>query len=426
MIFKKFADYFSSDKLYLANITSTFFSQGVTAISLLLATPFLYKGLGSATFGIYSVLINLVVLFSILDFGANLGIIRKIIHLSSELNKLIPTLFYFYISLCILLMPVIYLYLTYSIQWSENNILYACIIAALIICNIISILFDSVLQSLHVIYLSKIIRSVKTITEFLGLLYFIKLGDISYLFAVSLFVNLLYVLILYINVYKRFHFSLSFNNFSINELKSHLTYSIWYFIAALAAALIYNIQILFFNQYTNTLLVAHFFIVTKFYEIVRISASNFSQVLYPKIIQMELTENWQGIKKMYYASTIKALFLALIIAILILFFGDAIFIKWSKLSDPNTLQLFHFYLFFILLVIIDNVSVVYLAALKFNTWPTIVSFLQGILSVVFSYFLINKYGLIGAFYASITSFIITNMLYNPIYLLQRIKTKTHI
>ena len=413
MIFKKFADYFSSDKLYLANITSTFFSQGVTAITLLLATPFLYKGLGSATFGIYSVLINLVVLFSILDFGANLGIIRKIIHLSSELNKLIPTLFYFYISLCILLMPVIYLYLTYSIQWSENNILYACIIAALIICNIISILFDSVLQSLHVIYLSKIIRSVKTITEFLGLLYFIKLGDISYLFAVSLFVNLLYV-------------SLSFNNFSINELKSHLTYSIWYFIAALAAALIYNIQILFFNQFTNTLLVAHFFIVTKFYEIIRISASNFSQVLYPKIIQMELTENWQGIKKMYYASTTKALFLALIIAILILFFGDAIFIKWSKLSDPNTLQLFHFYLFFILLVIIDNVSVVYLAALKFNTWPTIVSFLQGILSVVFSYFLINKYGLIGAFYASITSFIITNMLFNPLYLLQRIKTKTHI
>ena len=166
--------------------------------------------------------------------------------------------------------------------------------------------------------------------------------------------------------------------------------------------------------------------MTKFYEIVRISASNFSQVLYPKIIQMELTENWQGIKKMYYASTIKALFLALIIAILILFFGDAIFIKWSKLSDPNTLQLFHFYLFFILLVIIDNVSVVYLAALKFNTWPTIVSFLQGILSVVFSYFLINKYGLIGAFYASITSFIITNMLFNPLYLLQRIKTKTHI
>ena len=120
MIFKKFADYFSSDKLYLANITSTFFSQGVTAISLLLATPFLYKGLGSATFGIYSVLINLVVLFSILDFGANLGIIRKIIHLSSELNKLIPTLFYFYISLCILLMPVIYLYLTYFLLFFLN------------------------------------------------------------------------------------------------------------------------------------------------------------------------------------------------------------------------------------------------------------------------------------------------------------------
>jgi O-antigen/teichoic acid export membrane protein len=184
-------------------------------------------------------------------------------------------------------------------------------------------------------------------------------------------------------------------------------------------------QIVLFNQYTSTILVAHFFIVTKFYEIIRVAVSNFSQVLYPKIIQMEASQNWVGIRKMYFSSIMKAFFLTAIIALIIINFGDFVFIKWSKLSDEATLQLFHYYLFFILLVIIDNVSVIYLAALKLNAVPTIVSFCQGILSVVFTYLLINKYGLMGAFYASIASFIITNMLFNPMYLLQKIKVRSY-
>jgi O-antigen/teichoic acid export membrane protein len=129
---------------------------------------------------------------------------------------------------------------------------------------------------------------------------------------------------------------------------------------------------------------------------------------------------------MYFSSILKALFLALSISIILFLVGDFIFIKWAKLSDQDTMQLLHFYLLFIFLIIIDNVSVIYLAALKFNTWPTIVSFIQGILSVCFSYFLINQYGLIGAFYASMISFLMTNMLFNPFYLLQKIKIKSYI
>jgi O-antigen/teichoic acid export membrane protein len=380
--------------------------------------------LGAANFGIYSVLLNLVVLFSIIDFGANLGIIRKMIHQNTESKKLVPTLFYFYLLLSVLLVPVIYGYLFYSVHWNENNIVYALVIGAIIVCNISSILFDSVLQSLHVIYLTKLIRSFKTIVEFLGWIYFIKQGSISYLLLVSLLVNIVYIFILYRAVQKRFSFSLSFSAFSFTALKNHIRYSIWYFIAAVAVVLIYNMQIVLFNQYTSTILVAHFFIVTKFYEIIRVAVSNFSQVLYPKIIQMEASQNWVGIRKMYFSSIMKAFFLTAIIALIIINFGDFVFIKWSKLSDEATLQLFHYYLFFILLVIIDNVSVIYLAALKLNAVPTIVSFCQGILSVVFTYLLINKYGLMGAFYASIASFIITNMLFNPFYLLQKIKARS--
>lgn len=418
-------NYFKAEKLYWVNILTTFISQGITALTIILVTPIIFKGLGTDAFGIYSVLLNLIILFSILDFGSNLGIIRKIVHHNSDSKKLIPTLLYFYLFISIFLVPVIYSYLTHSIQWNESNIYFAIIIAAIIFCNITSILFDSILQSLHFIYQTKIIRSFKTVLEFIGWVFILKLGNLSYLLGVTLFINVLYVIFLFFTVQRKFHFPISIQYFSLPILREHIRYSVWYFIAALAGVLIYNVQIIFFNQYTTPTIVAHFFIVTKFYEIIRIGASNFSQVLYPKIIQLEACKNWLGIKKMYFSSLLKALFLALSISIVLFLVGDFIFIKWAKLSDHDTMQLFHFYSIFIFLIIIDNVSVIYLAALKLNTWPTIVSFIQGILSAGFSYFLINQYGLIGAFYASITSFLMTNMLFNPFYLLQKIKIQSY-
>lgn len=403
------------------NLLTTFISQGMTAVTMIIITPVLLKGLGEANFGVYSVLLNLIILFSIIDFGGNLGIIRKMIHQVSESKQLIPTLFYFYLSLSILLTPVLYFYLKGSIHEGSNSLQYALILTCIIVSNIIIMLFDSVLQSLHFIYVTKIIRTIKTIVEFLGWFMFIKYGSIIYLLGVTVIVNIIYSTVLYNKVYQNHSFSLSPREFDFKILQNHLSYSIWYFIAALATALIYNIQILLFNRYSNSAIVAHFFIVTKFYEIIRVAASNFSQVLFPKIIHLESEKEWGSIKKMYFTSLFKAFLLAILIATVIITIGDMLFVRWSNLNDPSTLQLFHYYLIFIVFIIVDNVSVIYLAALKLNTWPTIVSVLQGIVSIGCSILFINKYGLLGAFYASMLSFMITNMIFNPAYLLNKIK-----
>lgn len=388
---------------------------------MILITPMLLKGLGEPNFAIYGVLLNLVILFSIIDFGANLGMIRKVIHQADASRQLIPTLFYFYIGLSLILIPVLYFYLSFSMHWGESNLLYAIVIAAIVATNICIILFDSVLQSLHYIYVTKIIRALKTLIEFVGWIIFIQKGSIFHLLLVTLTINIAYLFILYWTVNKKFTFSLSIRQFKFHLLFEHIQYSIWYFIAAISTGLIYNIQLLLFNQLTSAVLVAHFFVVTKFYEIIRVAASNFSQVLFPHIIQLESEQNWDAIRKTYLASVIKSVFFALIIAAVLFLFGNFVFIKWSKLNDPITLQLFHAYALFIIFIIVDNVSVIYLAALKLNAWPTVVSLLQGIMSAIVSFYFINWYGLLGAFYASMLCFMLTNMLFNPLYLLKKIE-----
>ena len=100
-----------------------------------------------------------------------------------------------------------------------------------------------------------------------------------------------------------------------------------------------------------------------------------------------------------------------------------IFEKWSKLSDASTLSLFKIYIVFISLIIIDNVSFIFLSALKLNKTTTIVSIIQGCLTLILTMFFITKYGIIGAIYASLLSFTLTNMLFNPIYLVRALNKK---
>ena len=52
-----------TDILYIKNLFFTYFSQGVTAISLLILTPFLNYSLGIENFGIYGVLLNIISFF---------------------------------------------------------------------------------------------------------------------------------------------------------------------------------------------------------------------------------------------------------------------------------------------------------------------------------------------------------------------------
>ncbi len=66
--FSKIKDWFEVNGRYLLNLGSTFFSQGTTAVVLLLLTPVLVKNLGESGFSIYGVLLNLVLVASVFDF----------------------------------------------------------------------------------------------------------------------------------------------------------------------------------------------------------------------------------------------------------------------------------------------------------------------------------------------------------------------
>jgi O-antigen/teichoic acid export membrane protein len=85
--------------------------------------------------------------------------------------------------------------------------------------------------------------------------------------------------------------------------------------------------------------------------------------------------------------------------------------------------LYQLFLIFTILVILDNVSVIFLSALKLNKVPTLLSIFQGILGIFLSILLLKLMGYVGILIGFLISFILTNLFFNPYYLLRSINKK---
>ena len=193
----------------------------------------------------------------------------------------------------------------------------------------------------------------------------------------------------------------------------------------MATVLVYNTQIILINFLIGSHAAAKFLIITRFFDIIRIAITNFTQVLTPHIIYVEIDNNWFKIKNLFITMMKRIIILSLFFAVLIHYYGPYFFIKWSKLNDNITLEMFQLYIVFITLIIVDNVSFIFINALKINKETTLMSILQGIINLLLTYLFVIKFGIIGAIYASLLSFIMTNMIYNPYHLLKTISSKNN-
>jgi len=417
--------YFSAHKRYLINVGATFFSQFSNAITLIILTPLLTKHLGLKEFGVYGVIINVIAFSIILDFGLNIGLVRIFIHKSNKINYLLNSMFIFFTSLLLVLFPFyLFFYYNYFNQPTSFSLLPIAMLTSIIVVqNIYGVYFDALIQAQNKIYISKIFRAIKLITELLLILIFLKNINLKIILIIIAIVNIFYLTALFIYLKNEINFKINLRNFDFKELTTHFKYSIWYFISSLATVLVFNTQIVILNYYSGPEIAAKYLVIVRFFDIIRIAATNFTQVLFPKIILAEVENQWDGLKKMFYSILKKISFLIVLIFIFFSIFGVKIFFYWIGFQDTQMINLFHLYLLFTCLIIFDNVSVVFLSALKLNKTPTILSIVQGLLGIILSIILLKYFGYIGLLIGFLSSFLITNLVFNPLYFIRSINKK---
>jgi O-antigen/teichoic acid export membrane protein len=411
-------------KLYIINVGATFFSQFSNAITLIILTPLLTKNLGLKEFGIYGVVINVISFSVILDFGLNIGLVRSFIHKLPKTNELLNSLFVFFTSLLLILFPCYYFfYNNYFTKETIAIIEVAGFTTIIVVQNIFAVYFDALIQSQNKIFISKIIRAIKLLSELFLIIIFLNNISLGKILLIISAVNVFYLLSLFLYLKKTINYSVSFTKIDLSALINHFKYSIWYFISSIATVMVFNTQIVILNYFSGPELAAKYLVIVRFFDIIRIAATNFTQVLFPKIIYAEVGLQWAEIKNMFISILKRIAFLSALILVFFWTVGVWIFIHWIGFKDAEMLSLYHLYLVFTCLIIIDNVSVVFLSALKFNKMPTIVSIGQGIIGIVFSIVLLKYIGYTGLLIGFLSSFVFTNLFFNPLYLIYTINKK---
>ena len=411
-------------KRYILNVGATFFSQFSNAVTLIILTPLLTNYLGLHQFGTYGVIINVIAFSVILDFGLNIGLVRSFIHKTLKIDELINNLFIFFLSLLFLLFPIFLIfYFNYFHSTSIELLQITGLTTIIVVQNIFSGYFDALIQAQNKIYISKIIRASKLLLELLIILFFINNIQLIGIMVIMASVNVLYLLALYYYLKKSVNLSIRFNQFKLSILIAHFRYSFWYFVSSFATVLVFNTQVLILNYFNGPVIAAKYLVVVRFFDIVRIAATNFTQVLFPKIIQVEYLGDWKLLKHMLINVYKRISILVGIIIIFLFFYGFNLFVYWSKLNDTNLLLLFNLYLIFTACIILDNVSVIFLTALKLNKATTLVSIGQGALGILLSILLLHYIGYIGIIAGFLISFLCTNLLFNPYYLIKTLNKK---
>jgi len=401
---------------YLSNLSTTFISQAVSALSILFLTTKLVNELGTTQFSHYGVLLNMILFSAIFDLGFNIGLLRKLIHNNLNNLALINTIFFFFLGTLLFLAPLFWMIFTIGFVKVEGNTLFLSLfVSILIVQNFLAFFFDTIIQSANKIYVGKLIRIFKTSVEFICLWLVSQNGSIVLLLLTSVLINIIYLGFLFLYARKEFQFQLSWAHYSWSHLVEHIQYSFWYFQSALAGSLVCYAQIILSSNFADSISTTRYLFITRFFDIIRTGLTNFILVLFPSLSKLQANQDWSLIDQTFNKIMLRYILMAIVVITGVMILGQYFFVWWSGYEDQNTLLAFKLYGIFLGLLLVENVPTVFLSALKHNKWPSVVASIQGVLGLILAYLLLPEYGIVGAIAASCIAFLLTNGWFNYFY-----------
>jgi O-antigen/teichoic acid export membrane protein len=191
----------------------------------------------------------------------------------------------------------------------------------------------------------------------------------------------------------------------------------------MSVALVFYSQIIILNQLVNKAELAKYILVTRFLDAVRLGATNFTTILFPSLAIIEAQGEWALLRKTYFAVLTRVLLFAIIGLAFLLTAGKMVFEYWSGQNGSGIINLYILFSIFTILIVIDNVSSVFLHALRLNKGQSIISIGQGALALLIGSFFLKSMGVAGMALGSLIALLVTNFIYNPLFLISTFNRK---
>lgn len=409
------------NRLYMMNVGSSFLSQLFSALYVIILTPRLLQSLGEISFAQYGIILSAITIGSILDLGMNTSILRRVIHEKEKQNALFITLVSFYGALFVLMLVLLSIFSYTSVTFFKGlDVTQLILLLVLVLQSLLVLLLDNLVQSTQKIYIAKSIRCLKTFLELVCILLSLQYHSLSLVLVIIVAFNFLFLVGSFIYARQALQLDFSWIHVNLNLFFDHLKYSFWYYMTALSAVMVFQSQVFIVNAISGTTLVVQFLLFNRFFDIIRMAVSNFTAVLYPSIVFAESEQRHRDVRSLFFNALFRALLILCCIFCVLFFTGKDLFLWWTHGQVAYDHTVFWLLLVYSILILVDNVSAVFLSALKLNKLPTIVSLVQGLLVVLLTTVLVPRYGLIGLGIASIAALASTSLFFNPFFLLKKL------
>jgi len=428
-------------KVYFKNLSSSYLPYFAQIIITVFITPMLINTFGQERYGVYVLLNTFIAYFTLSNIGLPQTLIREIIHAKEEenytkINQMISSTFFYYLIAIagVFLVNILFFYvdifnLNTKILSSENIFLIQSFSLGILLVSIlfgirlITEIFDAIIKATNKIYITQIARLINVIL--LGISTFLALkiyGSIESVLIGNAIASFFVLFILVVQSKKLIDFTIDLKLISFQVFKEMLPSSFWYFMSGISVLLIFQTDNIVISSIIGLSSVSIYFLMFKFSDIFRQILSNIVNVMFSDVSRLYAKKEYDLIVKKHNQLLGYTIILTLIASLLLYFIGYKLFQLWIGVENSGTIELFLFFIIYMALFSINQVSGLFLGAMNKHKNGVIVGFIQAGLNLAFSISLLYIFQDVKwVIISTILSLVVTNLWYSPYYFYKEMK-----
>lgn len=401
-----------------------YISMALEGIIVFLLNPFIIRGLGQETYGVYSLMNSITGYLSVFEFGLGTTIIRYISKYNEEKNEetkenFLSMIFgiYFWITILIVVLSVIlYFFIDdiFCISLNNEQINLAkkifIIIASSISITTIGSVFSAIISGYEKFIFSRSVVLITTILNILLTLLVLIINPSAILLSsITLIISIITILLNIIYVFYKLKVKVKFHGFESDFFVEIFKFSIFIFLQTLINQIYWRVdQLIIGVELVNAATsLAVYAVAMKINDLVLAFTTVVNRYQLPTITKLMINKREDITEYIGKISRFVAiLYLAIIIGFI--FYGKRFIEIYAGEGYDQA------YIIVLIVVISASLSRIHgvgadvLKAINSHGVYTLTVFISAILNIILTIFLIPKYGIIGAAIGTALSVIIGN------------------
>lgn len=428
-------------KVYLKNLSSSYLPYFAQIVITIIITPMLINTFGQERYGVYVLLNTFIAYFTFSNIGLPQTLIREIIHAKEDekhtkINQMISSTFFYYLIAItgVFLFNILFFYVdilnlntkilsTENISLVQSFSLGMLLVSILFGIRLITEIFDAIIKATNKIYITQIVKLINVIL--LGVSTFVALkiyGSIEAVLIANAIASFFVLFILITQSKKLIDFTIDLKLSSFQVFKEMLPSSFWYFMSGIGVLLIFQTDSIVISSIIGLSSVAVYSLMFKFSDIFRQILSNIVNVMFSDVSRLYAKKEFGLIVKKHNQLLGYTIILTLIASLFLYFIGYKLFQLWIGVENSGTIELFLFFIIYMALFSINQVSGLFLGAMNKHKNGVIVGFIQAGLNLIFSISLLYIFQDVKwVIISTILALVVTNLWYSPYYFYKEMK-----